>query len=234
MQWIMYMHNTRADTQTRDSAKAQHQVKHWLSIEKFVPKRISHRILYFIMCAGWNGRRKQCFTQKLRRVFGSGSLSIATHRQVHMFVCAEYTNPHSPTIVRKIIIESLLRYVSLHHFGASPICSFPIRTKCLLRSSFDVWQELNEILILPPCAIRHLILLLLIHKLNESKRLNKHLFVALNWGLRLSLNNKSIEQTMRIGPRKNLWMEHWEDTKSWYFDNAFWTLQCTFRWHLNS
>lgn len=29
---------------------------------------------------------------------------------------------------------------------------------------------------------------------------------------------------MRISPGKNLWIVNCEDTKSWYVDNAFWTL----------
>lgn len=122
-------------------------------------------------------------------------------------VCEEYINPQ-PTIVRQIIIESMLRYVSLHHFGASSICSFHIRAINLTRIKWNIdfaalrqapfSSTINEI-----------------HKLNEVERLNKHLYhiysECLNWGRNFHSTTKyEYEQTMRISQRKNLWLERWE------------------------
>lgn len=121
--------HTHTDTQRQDSAKAQSTASsETLIINWKICAQTNFIVFHILLCV--RGMKWKTETMLLTKalVFGSGSLSIATHCHVHMFVCGEYMNPQS-TIVRKIIIESLLRYVSLHHFGASSICFFLIHTK---------------------------------------------------------------------------------------------------------
>lgn len=116
MQWIMY--NTHTHTHTYFAAKfeAQTALSKALIINwKICAQRISS---IYALCTGWNGRRKQWFTQKLGlcawfRFIKYCHTLLSSH--VCACVCVKSTWNYNKLLFDKIIIESLLRYVSLHH-----------------------------------------------------------------------------------------------------------------------
>lgn len=148
MQWIMYTRQYRvhAQTQAEDSAKAHHQVKHWLSIEKFVPKRI---LCYYVCELKWK-TETMLYTKAVACVWFRFIKHCHTSPCSHVCVwcCEEYINPQPNYCSKKLLLNRcfvMCRFIiSARHqfalFSSAHQVSF-------VRSSFDVWQELNEILI---------------------------------------------------------------------------------------